>query len=120
MPKPPRVPFSAMVLLLRKKRVPTMVQHCVLKVYPQMRGNQLQKFSAAYNICLAVFQDYGYLAESSPTKMTGKGVARNRKHQRENVAGRKKRLFDAVVQKIFGGIFKKLDEKDAQEGKPHE
>lgn len=112
---PPRVPLAAMLLLLRKKKVPTMVQHCILRVYPKMKGTPLSKFSGAYNICTAVFQDNGYLSESSPTKMTGKGATRNRKHQRESVAGRKTRLFDAVVEKIFGAVFKKLDDKEAKE-----
>jgi hypothetical protein len=110
----PKIPFAEMVLLLRKKKVPTMVQHCILKVYPKMHGNQLQRFHKAYNICVAVFQKHGYMFESSPTKMTGKGVSRNRKHQRETISGRKSRLFDAVIDKIFGVIFQKLDEKEGK------
>lgn len=112
----PRIKFAAMVQILRQKRVPTMVQHCILKVYPQMRGNQLQKFHGAYNICAANFQDNGYLHAESVTKMTGKGAKRNRMHQREKVSGRKRRLFTAVVEKIFGKIFLKLEEKEKEEG----
>lgn len=94
---------EAMLQLLIDRKVPTMVQHCVLKVKEKVQGSPHEKFISAFNICGWVFQHYGYL-RSSNTQMpiTGKGVKRNRQHQREKVAGKKQADFNNLVRKLWG------------------
>lgn len=87
---------EAMLQLLMDRKVPTMVQHCILKVKDKVDGTPHEKFISAFNICGWVFQHYGYLSKSN-TKMamTGKGVKRNLRHQRETrmTADQKKKIL---------------------------
>lgn len=75
---------EAMLQLLIDRKVPTMVQHCILKVKEKVQGSPHEKFISAFNICGWVFQHYGYLEKSnSKMSMTGKGLKRNMQHQKE-------------------------------------
>jgi hypothetical protein len=75
---------EAMLQLLIDRKVPTMVQHCILKVKDKVQGSPHEKFISAFNICGWVFQHYGYLEKSnSKMSMTGKGLKRNMQHQKE-------------------------------------
>ena len=56
---------EAMLQLLIDRKVPTMVQHCILKVKKKVSGSDHEKFISAFNICGWVFQHYGYLRKSN-------------------------------------------------------
>lgn len=100
---------------IRNKKVPTMMQHCVVKVYKKMKGNGRERFLAAYNICAAVFQNNGYL-KSEQMSMTGKGLKNNRRHQRESEASRKKSKYKGMVSSLWEHSIKRLEkqEKDVE------
>lgn len=100
------VEYDDMLEHLSANRYPTMVQHCILKVMKQVPGNNKAKFHGACNICLWVFRKHGYMAPHSLAR-TGKGMKRNRKHQREKEASRKRNMYKQVVEKIFR---KEIDE----------
>ena len=112
--KPPIFTVAQMMEHMRKKVIPTMVQHCILKVYPKISGGRRGKFHGAYNICVATFGKYGYLKNRSITK-TGKGQLRYRLHQRERMRGRKRRMYENMVDKLFGPQIAKLSESKARE-----
>lgn len=94
---------EAILKLLMEKKVPTMVQHCILKVKEKVKGSPHERFVSAFNICGWVFQTYGYLRRSnSQMPMTGKGIKRNRQHQREKEASRKFSEYNSLVRKLWG------------------
>lgn len=76
---------ARIVELIQKRKVPQMVKHCVLKVKEKLGGGQSNSstFKGAFNICMNVFQTYGYMYKNAWSKMTFKGIKRNRKHLRE-------------------------------------
>ena len=80
-----RYSSDRIVELIQKRKVPQMVKHCVLKVKPKLGGGRsnTRTFLGAFNICMNVFQTYGYMYKNSWSKMTFKGIKRNRKHLRE-------------------------------------
>lgn len=92
---------AEMLELLAANKVPTMMQHCVLKVSKKMDGTDKEKYISAFNICTACFQRNGYMRRGSMTK-TGKGTKRNRMHQREKESGQKKNRFQALTRRLWG------------------
>lgn len=95
-----------MLALMGKGKVPTMVQHCVLKVMKKMPGSDKEKFLSAFNICSATFSKYGYTTSGS-MNMTGKGVKRNRRHQREKEASIKKTRYNNVADRLWKAAIKR-------------
>lgn len=85
---------------LVERKVPTMMQHCILRVYKKVHGTDKEKFISAFNICAAVFQNNGYMQSRSFT-MTGKGVKNNRRHQREAEASSKRGSFNTLVNRLW-------------------
>jgi hypothetical protein len=103
---------ESMLNLLLHRKVPTMVQHCILKVKEKVSGSEHERFVSAFNICGWVFQHYGYLRRSNSTMpMTGKGVKRNRQHQREKEASRKFSRYNTLVNKLWGQSLKALQKE---------
>lgn len=94
---------EAILNLLMQRKVPTMVQHCILKVKEKVKGSPHERFISAFNICGWVFQHYGYLRKSNTDMpMTGKGVQRNRRHQREKQSAKKFNDYNSLVRKLWG------------------
>lgn len=77
--------FSEMEIInaIRNRKVPTQMQHCILKVFNKVGGEtDRERFISAFNICGANFgrngyQKYGFLT------LTGKGVENNLRHRKE-------------------------------------
>lgn len=110
---------EAMLQLLIDRKVPTMVQHCILKVKEKVKGSPHERFISAFNICGWVFQTYGYLRKSEEAMpITGKGVKRNRQHQREKGAGKKFSDYNGLVRKLWGPAMASLkaDKKKPKKG----
>lgn len=107
-----------MLNFIADKKVPVMVQHCVLKVFDKMKGSPKDKYLAAFNICSAVFQGNGYLKQRKMS-MTGKGLKRNRMHQREQKAGSKKSKYKSLTKAIWEKNLKEIEEtkKEDKEAK---
>ena len=97
---PEMLPF-----LTDHKRVPTQMQHCMLKVFPKMEGDPKQKYVAAFNICAAVFEKNGY--QKSGLRLTGKGFRNNRRHQREEEVGYKREKFGALTERLWKNTLKR-------------
>lgn len=101
-----------MLGLIGKNKVPTMIQHCVLKVIKKMPGSDKEKFLSAFNICSATFSKHGYTQRGSMS-MTGKGVKRNRRHQREKEASVKKTRYNNLVDRLWKASIKRQAESKA-------
>jgi|GEM_PF-7060167 len=99
------VPESVMLEMIRTNKVPTMIKHCVLAVMfkkrRKLRGTPKEQFLSAFNICCATFAKHGYLSGRGSINMTGRGMRRNRCHQREKVANKKKGRYNGVVNKLW-------------------
>lgn len=95
-----------MLDLIARNKVPVMVQHCVLKVMPKVGGNDREKFLSAFNICSATFSKHGYTQRNSMA-MTGAGVKRNRRHQREKEASTKKTRYNNLVDRLWRAAIKR-------------
>jgi hypothetical protein len=109
---------ETMLYLLMNRKVPTMVQHCILKVKEKVKGSQHEKFISAFNICGWVFQTYGYMKKSQTSMdMTGKGIKRNRQHQREKEASAKNSKYQSLVRKLWGPSLAAL-KKEKPEDRP--
>lgn len=94
------------------RKVPTMMQHCVIKVMPKLEGTDRVAFIGAYNICSSVFMKYGYVRKNSVNfKMTAKGVANNRRHQREKEASRKKARWDSLVKRLWQNAMNEIKQQ---------
>lgn len=94
---------DTMLGLIAERKVPTMVQHCVLKVKKKMdlkHANEKDAYLSAFNICIWVFREYGYMRRNGFT-MTGKGVKRNRLHQREKEAAQKRSKYDRLTNRLW-------------------
>lgn len=96
-----------MLEYIAANQVPVMMQHCILKVYMKVDGSPKEKFISAFNICSACFSRYGYTYRGTMRK-TGKGVKRNRMHQREKVAGQKKGRYKKLVSSLWSGSLKRM------------
>lgn len=101
--------------LIEANRVPTMIQHCILKVSKKLGGNEREAFISAVNICSATFSKYGYT--NAGMKMTGKGIKRNRRHQREKEASGKKGRYNGKVRKLWAASIKRMKEERSQQKK---
>lgn len=99
-----------MLDFIRGNQVPVMVQHCILKVYRKMRGSGRERFLSAFNICSAVFQNNGYLWEGR-LKMSGKGVKRNRMHQREKEASSKRGKYKRMIDVLWRSALNRQERK---------
>lgn len=99
-----------MIRALVDREVPTMMQHCILRVHPKMVGNDKERFLSAFNICAAVFQKNGYMRRRS-FKMTGKGIKNNRRHQRETEAAGKRNRYIAIVNRLWRASMDRLRDK---------
>lgn len=99
------VPEAAMVEMIRTNKVPTMIKHCVLallfKKKKRLPGTEKERFISAFNICCASFATHGYLDKRGSIRMTGRGMRRNRCHQREKVSNRKKGRYNGIVTKLW-------------------
>jgi len=91
---------EAMIRALADKKVPTMMQHCVIRVKPKMSGKDKEQYLSAFNICAAVFQKNGYMRKNSFT-MTSKGQKNNSRHQREKEAGAKRSKFNSMTNRLW-------------------
>lgn len=98
-----------MLGLIGANKVPTMIQHCVLKVMKKMPGNDKERFLSAFNICSATFSKYGFTRRGT-MGMTGKGVKRNRRHQREKEASSKKTRYNNTVDRLWKSAIKRQEE----------
>lgn len=95
-----------MLTLIGANKVPVMIQHCVIKVMKKMPGNDKEKFLSAFNICSATFSKHGYTNRGSMA-MTGAGVKRNRRHQREKEASIKKTRYNNFVSRLWKSAIKR-------------
>jgi len=68
--------------LVMNRKVPNQMQHCIIKVQKKMGGTDKEAFVSAFNICQAVFQNYGYQYPDTTT-LTSKGLQNNMRHRRE-------------------------------------
>jgi hypothetical protein len=107
------VPEEEMLDYISSRKVPTMMQHCILKVNKKVDGTPTEKFISAFNICTACFRRYGYMR--SAMTMTGRGVKRNRRHQREKEASSKKSRYNSLVNKLWVSSLRRFrqDKKEA-------
>jgi hypothetical protein len=93
---------TEMLDLILRNKIPTQMQHCIIKVQPKMQGSQHERFLSAFNICAAVFIKYGY-QQSRSTVLTGKGMRNNLQHRREPDAGWKAQRYQWMVGNLWRG-----------------
>lgn len=101
--------------IIADRRMPTEMQHCIIKVLPKVSGSDKERFIAATNICQAVFQKNGYQTNGDTT-LTPKGLKNNLRHRREVDNGFKESRYRAIEQRLWGGsVSRRLQErKDAK------
>lgn len=112
-----RYSSERIVELVQMRKVPQMIKHCVLKVQAKLKGQKPKdgrvtrvtsvneyNFNGAFNICMNTFQTYGYMYQANWSKMTFKGIKRNRKHLREASMNRMK---NAQFKKLYNDSMKK-------------
>lgn len=79
------IAVAKIVELNNKHKMPTMIKHCVVAVYEDLKRrtqeNRAQRFVGAHNIAFWVFRRCG-LIKSSGFGMTGRGSVRNTLHER--------------------------------------
>lgn len=127
-----RYSSERIVELIQKKKVPQMIKHCVLKVQAKLSGQKVRdgritrvtsineaNFNGAFNICMNTFQTYGYMYQANWSKMTFKGIKRNRKHLREASMNRMKnaqfvKLYKDSMKKIIDIYLTEQEEKKKQ------
>ena len=104
-----------MLEYIEGNKVPVMIQHCVIKVMKKIPGNDKEKFLSAFNICSATFSKHGY-TRSGGMQMTGKGIKRNREHQREKEASSKKSRYNGLVERLWRPTIKRrsVEEQKSQ------
>lgn len=108
------IPEEEMLDAIRRNKIPTMIQHCILKVNKKVGGNDKEKFLSACNICAATFAKHGYLKARGSLQMTGKGIKRNRQHQREKEAGSKKGKYQGLVTRVWRAQMGRMDKEEAK------
>lgn len=82
--------------------VNTSMQHCVLKVFPKMKGSDHEKFISAFNICAATFTKHGYMSKGVQSlTLTSKGMQNNLRHRLEVHAGTKYNNYISLVNKLW-------------------
>lgn len=82
--------------------VNTSMQHCVLKVFPKMKGSDHEKFVSAFNICAATFVKHGYMTRGQQSlSLTAKGMQNNLRHRLEVHAGTKYNNYTSLVKKLW-------------------
>lgn len=91
---------NELIDLMLQNKIPTCMQHCILKVFPKMEGTEHEKFISAGNICASVFQKYGYMKASS-TVLTGKGLRNNYRHRLELDAGSKASAYKNLQDRLW-------------------
>jgi len=108
-----------MLKMMMDRPIPTMIQHCVLKVQKKVKGGPRAKFISAFNICVSVFAKYGYIKNKKGVgiEITGKGEKRNRIHQNETAASDKSSKYKADVFNLWSGEMKRLKEFEKETGK---
>lgn len=99
---------------LAADKVPTQMQHCILKVREKIPGTEHKKFISAFNICGAVFTRNGYQQPLSMT-LTSKGLKNNMMHRREVAAGEKRGRYVSLVDRLYGAAIE--DSKQEKEEK---
>lgn len=97
---------EAMIDLMLRNKVPTQMQHCVIKVHSKVQGTAQERFISAFNICAATFIRYGYQQPRSTT-LTGKGMRNNLQHRREPDAGWKKDRYNWLVNSLWRGYLER-------------
>lgn len=98
---------------LATDKVPTQMQHCILKVRDKVQGTDQEKFISAFNICGAVFTRNGYQQSNSMT-LTSKGLRNNMMHRREIEAGEKRARYVSIVQRLYGPAIEDLKKEQDQ------
>lgn len=98
---------SQIVNYLATDKVPTQMQHCIIKVRDKVSGSDQEKLISAFNICGAVFTRNGYQQNLSMT-LTSKGLRNNMMHRRELEAGDKRARYVSIVQRIYGAAIEDL------------
>lgn len=108
-----------MLRMLMDRKVPTMIQHCILKVSKKVKGGGRAKYLSAFNICVSVFAKYGYIknTKGKGIEQTGKGTKRNRLHQNETDAGTKNSAYQAITSNLWSSSIDKLREFEKKTGK---
>jgi hypothetical protein len=91
---------NQLIDLMLQNKIPTCMQHCIIKVFPKMQGTEHEKFISAGNICAAVFQKYGYMKANS-TVLTGRGLRNNTRHRLELDAGTKHAQYEALKNRLW-------------------
>lgn len=98
---------QAIIDSIMGRKVPTQMQHCILKVYKKAKGgNRKEKYIGAFNICAATFQKHKYQKDN--LKLTAKGIKNNRRHQREKEATRKRTKWKYLNEAVWGQDFKRI------------
>lgn len=83
------------------KKIPTQMQHCILKVREKVPGTDMERFISAFNICGWVFTTYRYQQPNSMT-LTSKGLRNNMLHRRELESGSKRARYKALEERLYG------------------
>ena len=101
---------EAMIDLMLRNKVPTEMQHCVIKVHSKVKGTEHERYISAFNICAATFIKYGYQQPRSMT-LTGKGMRNNLQHRREPDAGWKADRYKWLVNRLWRGYLERREKE---------
>ena len=107
--KPLIFPENQMLDLIYQRKVPTQMQHAILKIMQKVQGTEHERFVSAFNIGGAVFIKHGYQRPAS-TSLTGKGMRNNTRHRLEHDAGWKKSRYDALVARLWRGYLERKEQ----------
>lgn len=101
---------EGMIDLMLRNKVPTQMQHCIIKVHQKVQGSEQERFISAFNICAATFIKWGYQQPRSMT-LTGKGMRNNMQHRREPDAGWKADRYRWLVNRLWRGYLERRDKE---------
>jgi hypothetical protein len=105
-----------MINLISQNKVPTQMQHCIIKVMDKVPGNEKEKFLSAFNICGAVFGKNGY-QKPNTTILTPKGLQNNLRHRREVDSGAKSSRYKAIEQRLWSASVKRSEQEKKNKAK---
>lgn len=101
------ITIDRIIAMNEKKKMPTMIKHCVVAVAPKLKGEDaFTRFIGAHNICFWSFKRYRLLDASF--KPTARGKLREKYHKnqiKENPdpdAKKKTSDYNKQYKKIFG------------------
>lgn len=107
---------NQMLDIISQNKVPTQMQHCIIKVMDKVPGSEHERFLSAFNICGAVFGKNGY-QKPNTTILTSKGLQNNLRHRREVDAGAKTAKYKAIEQKLWANYLKIAADEKANKAK---